>query len=79
MTVKQYGSSIEGTANDVAFALNRLRGAGIQIICPTDTDLRKVACQILGVSDDVGIESHVDGLAQSIVEASQTEVGIEQR
>jgi hypothetical protein len=70
MSSNEFGPSLTGTVNDVAVTLQALKNAGFTITRPADADLRAVACQILGISDDVGVEQLVSVLVRSIVAAS---------
>lgn len=67
-----YGTSLEGTANDVAFALAVLTEAGFSVVPPSPVDFRDVARRMLGVSDEVGIEHIVTAVADALVGTKQS-------
>lgn len=66
----QYGDSLQGTANDIAFALETMKQAGFVICQPVSVDLREVACKVLGIDGDDDVERLVNDLAMSIDQAS---------
>lgn len=66
----EYGSSLTGTANDIAFALETMQKAGFMICQPVSVDLRDVACQMLGIDGDDDVERLVSELVTAIDQAS---------
>jgi len=66
----EYGTSIKGTANDIAFALATMKQAGFEIRQPVGVDLQEVACRVLGIDGDDDVEQVVSDLARAIDESS---------
>jgi hypothetical protein len=66
----QYGSSLPGTANDIEFALATMKQAGFVLSRPADIDLRRVACDVLGIDGDNEVEDLVSHLAQALADTS---------